>query len=445
MIKAKVRETINANGLFPDHASVMVALSGGADSVAMLRVLLALGYGCVALHCNFHLRGGESDRDEAFVRALCAKLGVECEVKHFDTAAYARQKGVSIEMAAREQRYAWFAECLDAGRGDVTAVAHNADDNVETLLINLTRGSGLRGLTGIPVRNGRIVRPLLHVTRGEIISYLDALHQDYVTDSTNLEDNYTRNKFRLHIIPMLEAINPSFKTTACRTAERLREAAEICDEAIAAKVARIRKGDRIDIALLSQERAQATLLHAMLHPLGFNSSQIEDIRQAITAQPGKTFEAGDCRLTRGRDAFVISRASHDNDETVLADGDTTPFALGTLAVARCTATEALAEAKKSKTTAYLDARAVKGTLRVRRWRHGDWFIPFGMRGRKNISDLLTDLHKDLAAKDETYVVTDGGNIAWVVGERTDNRYRVTRDTEEAIKITYTPNQINHIK
>ncbi|HIT83867.1 MAG TPA: tRNA lysidine(34) synthetase TilS, partial [Candidatus Avibacteroides faecavium] len=137
--------------------------------------------------------------------------------------------------------------------------------------------------------------------------------------------------------------------------------------------------------------------------------------------------------------------SHDDDETVLADGDTTPFALGTLAVARCTATEALAEAKKSKTTAYLDARAVKRTLRVRRWRHGDWFIPFGMRGRKNISDLLTDLHKDLTAKDETYVVTDGGNIAWVVGERTDNRYRVTRDTEEAIKITYTPNQINHIK
>ena len=445
MIKAKVRETINANGLFPDHASVMVALSGGADSVALLRVLLALGCKCSAAHCNFHLRGNESDRDEAFVRDLCARLGVQCRVKHFDTAAYARQEGVSIEMAAREQRYSWFTECLDEGFGDVTAVAHNADDNAETLLINLTRGSGLKGLAGIPVRNGRTVRPLLHVTRGEIIDYLNALHQDYVTDSTNLEDGYTRNKFRLHIIPMLETINPSFKETACRTAERLREAAEICDEAISAKVARIKTGDRIDIALLSREKAQTTLLHEMLHPLGFNSRQIDDIKHAITAQPGKTFEAGGYRLTRGREAFVISRAhSEDSERELVAQGSTT-FALGTLTTSRCTASEALEEAKKSKTTAYIDARTIRGKLRVRRWRHGDWFIPFGMRGRKNISDLLTDLHKDRAAKDETYVITDDGNIAWVIGERTDNRYRVSQETEEAIKIKYTPNQNNIIK
>ena len=186
MLKIKVQKTITDHALFDYGATVMVALSGGADSVSLLRVLVDLGYECCALHCNFHLRGDESDRDEAFVTGLCAGLGIACHVKHFDTAGYAQAKRLSIEMAAREQRYQWFDECIASGQGTVVAVAHNADDNVETLLINLTRGCGLHGLTGIPYKNRHIVRPLLDAGRDEITAYLGHIGQDYVTDSTNL-------------------------------------------------------------------------------------------------------------------------------------------------------------------------------------------------------------------------------------------------------------------
>lgn len=436
MFITKVRETIISHALFDDNATVLVALSGGADSVALARVLTESGYACKALHCNFHLRGDESDRDEKFVRELCARLGIQCLVRHFDTAAYSRQHGVSIEMAARDQRYQWFAQCIDDKMGDVVAVAHNADDNVETFLINMTRGSGIKGLSGIPIRNGAIVRPLLNVSRKEITDYLAQLNQDFVTDSTNLEDEFTRNKFRLNIIPLLEQINPSFKSTIAQTTERLREVASLAACAINEKTARIMQGNRIDIDMLKKEEAQTTLLYEMLHPLGFNTSQVNDIRKAIDAQPGKTFVSGTYCVTRDRKEFIISETAGDNEGTVTLHEGTNRLAHGSVRVSRCTAKEALNNAKADKGTAYVDTKAVKGKLTVRKWQKGDWFIPYGMRGRKNISDFLTDLKRDAEYKRNTLVVTDDRSIIWVVGERIDNRYKVTDETAEAIKIEY---------
>ena len=223
----KVVQYIERHKLFSPDDKILVALSGGADSVALLRLLLSLGYTCEAAHCNFHLRGAESDRDEHFVRQLCLEHRVTLHTVHFNTEQEAKERHISIEMAARELRYAWFEKTREACSAAVIAVAHHQDDSVETLLLNLIRGTGINGLRGIRPRNGHIVRPLLCLDRKEIVGYLESIGQAYVTDSTNLQDEYTRNKIRLNLLPMMQEINPSVKESILKTAEHLDDAASI--------------------------------------------------------------------------------------------------------------------------------------------------------------------------------------------------------------------------
>ena len=277
MEKEKVAQYINRKQLLQPTDKVLVALSGGADSVALLRLLQASGYDCEAAHCNFHLRGAESDRDEAFVRQLCVKQQVPLHTVHFDTARTAEERHISIEMAARELRYGWFEEIRQKINADAIAVAHHQDDSVETLLLNLIRGTGINGLRGIRPKNGHIVRPLLCLERKEIISYLNRIGQDYVTDSTNLQDEYTRNKIRLNLLPMMQEINPSVKESILNTAEHLDGASAIYKQGIDEGIKRVRTAEGICIERLMQELAPATLLFEILYPLGFNTAQIRDI------------------------------------------------------------------------------------------------------------------------------------------------------------------------
>ena len=218
----KVVQYIERHKLFSLDDKILVALSGGADSVALLRLLLSLGYTCEAAHCNFHLRGAESDRDEHFVRQLCLEHRVTLHTVHFNTEQEAKERHISIEMAARELRYAWFEKTREACSAAVIAVAHHQDDSVETLLLNLIRGTGINGLRGIRPRNGHIVRPLLCLDRKEIVGYLESIGQAYVTDSTNLTDDYTRNRIRHHIIPAMQALNPAAERTVSYTLRSLR-------------------------------------------------------------------------------------------------------------------------------------------------------------------------------------------------------------------------------
>ncbi|KAA6337326.1 tRNA(Ile)-lysidine synthase, partial [termite gut metagenome] len=213
----QVAQYIKQEELLLPAGKALVALSGGADSVALLRILLSLGYDCEATHCNFCLRGEESDRDEAFVRELCRELHIPLHVTSFETSQYAKEKHVSIEMAARELRYNWFAEIKETSGASAIAVAHHKDDNAETLLLNLIRGTGINGLCGIRPKNGDIVRPLLCLSRDEITDYLRHIKQEYVTDSTNLQDEYTRNKIRRHILPLMREINPSIADSLVAT------------------------------------------------------------------------------------------------------------------------------------------------------------------------------------------------------------------------------------
>ena len=233
MFHLDVNRFIEEKSLFSQKDKILVALSGGADSVALLRVLLALGYTCEAAHCNFHLRGKESDRDENFVRGLCNELNILLHVVHFDTQTYATKHRISIEMAAREMRYEWFEKLRQECDASVIAVAHHRDDSVETFLLNLIRGTGINGLKGIAPLNGHIVRPLLNVNRQDILQYLEHLHQDYVTDSTNLQDEYMRNKIRLNILPMLGELNPSVSESIAETANRLAETSLVYNKEMA--------------------------------------------------------------------------------------------------------------------------------------------------------------------------------------------------------------------
>ena len=296
MFTRQIAKFIASERLLSHDARVLVALSGGADSVALFCVLKQLGYALSAVHCNFHLRGAESDRDETFVRDLCRKEHVPLEVVHFDTIAYAARHKMSIEMAARELRYEAFETLRREQGAEAIAVAHHRDDSVETLLLNLIRGTGINGLKGIRPRNGYVIRPLLAVSRQDITDYLERIGQAYVTDSTNLHDDYTRNKVRLNILPLMEQINPSVKDSLTETAARLNEVAILYNKVMKAETQCISTHLPDGTLRIDQTKWQASdtpksLLYELLSPYGFRPAQIDDICLSARHTPGRRFRA----------------------------------------------------------------------------------------------------------------------------------------------------------
>lgn len=422
-MKKKVATYIARQQLIEPGSKVLVALSGGADSVALLRILLSLGYVCEAAHCNFCLRGTESERDEDFVRQLCQEQTVPLHVIHFDTTGEASRKHISIEMAARELRYTWFEQVRQACGAAAIAVAHHRDDSAETFLLNLLRGTGINGLQGIRPRNGYIIRPLLCLSRQEIITYLATLKQNYVTDSTNLEDTYMRNKIRLHLLPLMQQITPAAKENLLKTAVHLTDAALLYQQAVNEGRKRILLdgGKAIDIKALLHEPAPNTLLFEVLHPLGFNESQIENIYRSLQSQPGKKFSTGKWTVIKDRDQLLIIEEQQKNIPPVLdiQTYDYTPdFNI-----------------PHDKHSAAFDTGKLLHPLSLRLWQQGDSFVPFGMKGTKKVSDYLTDRKFSLAQKEQQWVLCCGEDIIWLVGERSDNRFRVNDATQSITIVT----------
>lgn len=422
-MKKKVATYIAQQQLIEPGSKVLVALSGGADSVALLRILISLGYVCEAAHCNFGLRGTESERDEDFVRQLCQEQTVPLHVIHFDTTGEASRKHISIEMAARELRYTWFEQVRQACGAAAIAVAHHRDDSAETFLLNLLRGTGINGLQGIRPRNGYIIRPLLCLNRQEIITYLATLKQNYVTDSTNLEDTYMRNKIRLHLLPLMQQITPAAKENLLKTAVHLTDAALLYQQAVNEGRKRILLdgGKTIDIKALLHEPAPNTLLFEVLHPLGFNESQIENIYRSLQSQPGKKFSTGKWTVIKDRDQLLIIEEQQKNIPPVLdiQTYDYTPdFNI-----------------PHDKHSAAFDTGKLLHPLSLRLWQQGDSFVPFGMKGTKKVSDYLTDRKFSLAQKEQQWVLCCGEDIIWLVGERSDNRFRVNDATQSITIVT----------
>ena len=434
-MKHKVEQYITKHNLLDRSKSVLVALSGGADSVALLIVLLKLDYHCEAVHCNFHLRGEESDRDEAFVREICQRYNTPLHVLDFDTRDYAKKNGISIEMAAREQRYNAFEELRCNINAGAIAVAHHIDDSAETLLLNLVRGTGIKGLRGIQPKNGYVVRPLLCVGRNDIIEYLQWRGESFVTDSTNLTSDYTRNKLRLEIIPKLAEINPSIKESIASTAQRISEAELIYRSAIAEAIKRVKKEDYIDIELLHKEIAPTTLLHEILSPLGFNSTQVENILASTTAEGGKTFYTAEWCVIKDRNKLIITpKRAYKEQEVILPMNGVIETVQGVL---ESTCLIFNGDIPKTRDIACLDVEKLHLPLTLRSLRQGDRFAPFGMRGTKLVSDYLTDCKRCFIEKQEQLVVVDmSGEIVWVVNERPSARCSISKDTKNIIRLRW---------
>lgn len=442
-IVKKVLSFIKSEGLFSSDSRIIVAVSGGADSVMLLRVLVSAGFDCVAAHCNFHLRGDESDRDQSFVESLCAELSVPLEIVHFQTEEYAVQHKLSIEMAARELRYDWFEQIRVKHGADVIAVAHHADDVVETFLMNIVRGTGIHGLTGIKPVAGRIVRPLICLYRSEIEEHMKKNSYHYVTDSTNLQQDYLRNKFRLSVIPLLQSVNPAAKANVLSDIGHLRDVEAIYN----ARVSQLRQtvvnegadGElRVVIRELLATEAPSTLLFEYLSPLGFTATQCSDmVESAKNANVGRVWQSQSHTSYLDRGVFTVKPSREDDSSEVIVTEEDVRNGkyVGGLSFAIMPAAEV--RFSKGNAVAYADFDKVAFPLVVRTWRAGDVICPLGMNGRaKKVSDVLIDSKISISEKSAVKVVVDAtGKIMWVVGLRSDERFSLTEKTSVAIKIS----------
>lgn len=429
---SKVADFIEKHDLLSKEDLHIVAVSGGADSVALLLVLKQLGYRVEAAHCNFQLRSDESNRDEMFVQNLCKENDVPLHIIHFDTKFYAETHQVSIEMAARGLRYRYFEQLRqDIGAADIS-VAHHRDDAVETLLMNLLRGTGIHGLTGIRPHNGHIVRPLLGVNRKEIEEFLDSIGQSYVTDSTNLVDDVVRNKLRLNVLPQMKMINPKAANGIYRTAQRMAEAEKVFDAAIQSAKKRVSMSDgSIEISALKQEPSPEYLLFEMLTPLGFSPDSIEQIATCLDGPTGRYFSSETHELVFDRGRLIIQERQTTQSDLRIPEPGTYIYGQQRLRIEQ----QEGAQISKDAAVATLDAALVAFPLILRPVCEGDRFVPFGMTESRLVSDYLTDIKVNLLDKRRQLVVCDAKEaIVWLVGRRTDNRFRISNDTKTTLRI-----------
>lgn len=458
----RVRRFASVHELFVYGGKYIVALSGGADSVSLLFVLKhlerELGIGVEAAHCNFHLRGAESVRDEEFCKQLCERLSVPLHLIHFDTQAYADLHRVSIEMAARDLRYGYFENLRRDIEAQDICVAHHRDDSVETVLLNLVRGTGLRGLRGIQPRNGNIIRPLLSLSREDIVQYLDALGESYVTDSTNLHNDVKRNKIRLDVMPLLRELNPSVSQSIFESSLRVGEALKVFDEAMKRSIADVTTPPRgctcpkctlqanhpltISIDRLKQQPSPEYTLHEILSPRGFTSAQIDQIYGSLdSCSAGKIIASDSHELAFDRGSLLVQPRTNVADAARSMRIPETGTYVFSDSLKIKVAAEDCGDDYVPSRAAYcvcLDASDIKFPLTLRHIEQGDRFVPFGMNGMKLVSDYLTDRKKNVFEKRAQLVVTDvQQRIVWLVGERTDNRFRITPHTQQALRLTIT--------
>lgn len=434
--KEKVKNCIARHELLEREHPVLVALSGGADSVALACVLQDLGYKIEAAHCNFCLRGAESDRDEAFVTDFCQRRKIVLHRRCFSTHAYAHEHHVSIEMAARTLRYDFFEQLLQERELDSVAVAHHREDNTETVLLNLLRGTGIRGLRGIQYRNGKVVRPLLDVSRQEIEDYLAECHQDYVTDSTNLQDEVQRNKIRLNVMPRMREIYPNADESIHQGACRLSDAFRIYEYGMDLLMQQVVHGNRILLEELNRTPAPETVLYEILSRMDFNPAQVAAIYEQQGGESGKVYESATHRLLRDREALVFEKKAVRParlEKVLPLEGIMRVTDDVTFLISRSSYSSG-GPLPREKNVICMDLDKVEFPLVVRTPQTGDRFMPFGMKGMKLVSDFLTDLKKNVFEKERQLLVCSGDKIAWVVGERPDDRFRVTEYTRHILRI-----------
>lgn len=406
------------------------------DSVVLAHLCSKLNLNIALAHCNFNLRGKESDEDENFVIELADNLELEVFIERFETEVYARTQKISIQMAARELRYKWFEDLKETLGFDYIFTAHHANDNLETVLINFVRGTGLEGLTGIPERNGNIIRPLLAFSREEIEDYARISHLNWREDSSNTSVKYLRNKIRHEILPKLFELNPKMLETFEVTRNNLNESAALVDDYISALFPRIAKeeefGYSFRIKLLKTIPHLKAVLYELFKTFGF--TEWNDVYDLLEAQPGKIVYSKTHRLIKDRENLLLTLLPdpEEREFEILAGEEVVMLPIGTFQF------EEVGELSEADAkTIFLDLNKLQFPLTVRKWEKGDYFIPFGMKGKKKLSKFFKDEKLSLPEKENCWLLCSRNEIVWVIGHRADARFRVEKETSTILKLTYT--------
>jgi len=431
----KFENHINNEFFFLKNAKLLIAFSGGLDSVVLAYLCKELNLNIALSHCNFNLRGAESDADEDFVLQLAEEWEVEVFIENFDTKQFAVDKKLSTQMAARTLRYYWFEELKSQLAYDYVLTAHHADDNFETFLINLSRGTGLDGLLGIPAVNGDIVRPLLPFTREEIEVFAKQHKLQWREDSSNSSTKYLRNKLRHEVIPILKSINPKLLQNFEKTQQYLNDAKSIVNDRVDEVAQNIvsktkNNGVAFSINELQQLNNPKAYLYELLNGYGF--TQWDDILALLIAQSGKQVFSNTHRLLKDREYLILSVISDLPDESIkISESQSVVLTpLGKLLISKVSAVE-----DKQNSTAYFDLANLSFPLTLRKWQEGDYFYPSGMKGKKKVSKYFKDEKFSLLDKENTWLLCSGDDIIWILGHRTDERFKVTQSTSTILKIS----------
>lgn len=437
----RVRSEMQQKFCIPSGASVLVAVSGGIDSVALLHILNQLPYKLAVAHVNFGLRGVESDRDEIFVETLSRTYNLPYFIKKFNLAENKQSKGESVQMLARKLRYGWFEELAVNHSFDAVAVAHNLNDQIETFFINLIRGTGLAGLQGIPSRNGKIVRPLLQFSRNEIVAYANLNNLKFVEDSTNRKADYLRNRIRHRVVPVFNELQPSFSNIMAGNFEKLALAAKLVNEALSEiktqATVKVGNDTRIRIDQIQHSRHAELALHYLLDEYGFNQDAVSKIRNVLAGSSGKIFQSRTHILVKDRECLIVTPL---NTGESVPDSITIPSVEAELFSPLHLSFHTFHTKKgfappSDPNLAFLDLESVVFPLTLRSWRHGDRFHPLGLECQVKLSDFFISKRLSLLQKKNVRLLCDAtGSILWVVGFRISNTHRITPSTENILQI-----------
>jgi tRNA(Ile)-lysidine synthase len=439
MIK-EFQQFVKENDLFnPEKDKILLAVSGGIDSMVLCDIFLKLKYNFSIAHCNFHLRGEESNRDENFVTNYAEENHIELFKTSFDTFSYMEDEKKSLEMSARDLRYEWFKKIVNENNFSYLATAHHSDDSTETFIINLLRGTGISGLHGILPKTNKIIRPLLFTTRKKITEYANENHLLHVEDSTNKDNKFTRNKIRNEIVPILREISPNFDNIIRKDIERLRETEEVFRSVIdkVKDELLIKKDDRIEIKIdkLKTLRPIHIFLYEIFSEYGFNEATINSIYDSLDDISGKQFYSDKYRCIKDRKSLFITKKEDDSFNTnysinTYQTNIVYPLRLHIEVLKDLN----FIQIPKEKNVAMFDYDLLKFPLEIRHWKQGDVFVPFGMHGKQKVSDFFINLKYSIIDKENQWILLSNGEIVWIMGERIDDRFKITSKTKTIYKI-----------
>ena len=429
---------IKRNKLLRKNDRILLAVSGGIDSMVMSHLFIRMGTDTGIAHCNFSLRGAESDLDEELVRDFAVRNGIPFYSIRFNTIEHAAANGISVQMAARELRYEWFEKTRLENRYSLTAVAHNLNDNIETMLINLTRGTGLTGLSGMRPSSSTIIRPLLFASRQRIEKYCLENRVPFREDKSNAETKYTRNKIRHLVIPVLKEINPSVEDTLNETAARLAGIDEILSEYIE----KVRAGSSFkkgtitifNVETLKKLQKNRALIYELYSPYNVTDSVLTGLIRLISGKTGKQLFTKTHRIVRNRDEIIVTPIGTENPEKIEITSVEDLRRVKGIKSAMIIDFQTGYRIPQQKGIAYIDSEKIRFPLIIRGWKKGDYFFPLGMNKKKKLSDYFIDSKYSLLKKEKTLILESAGDIVWIIGERLDERFKVKESTTEVLMI-----------